>query len=149
MLLDMDGITHCMWHRNCCRRLGICNGRAIPQALANDNFCGHAHKFIVENQVRWIEAVTAAPFFTALVTYYIEGVWDSGVHKHVERAPERTGDVCFTELMVVIILRYRLVDRFLMKLVELKVQCTTPRNLISCSLQKCVTRDRRKRARSQ
>ena len=36
----------------------------IPAALANDNFQGYAHPFIVLNKVKWIEAVTACPFFT-------------------------------------------------------------------------------------
>jgi hypothetical protein len=36
----------------------------IPAALTNDNFQGYAHPFIVLNKVRWIEAVTACPFFT-------------------------------------------------------------------------------------
>ena len=36
----------------------------IPAALTNDNFKGYAHPFIVHNKVRWIEAVTACPFFT-------------------------------------------------------------------------------------
>ncbi len=45
----------------------------IPQSLANDNYKGYAHEFIVRNQVRWIEAVTACPHFSVLMTYYIEG----------------------------------------------------------------------------
>ena len=39
-------------------------------------FIGYCDKFIVENNVTWIEAVIAAPFFNGMVTYYIEG------HKH-------------------------------------------------------------------
>ena len=45
----------------------------VPQALANNNFQGYAHQFIVENKVRWIEAVAACPILTSLVVYYIEG----------------------------------------------------------------------------
>ena len=48
-------------------------GYKIPAALANDNFQGYSHPFIVRNKVRWIEAVTACPFFSSLVTYYVEG----------------------------------------------------------------------------
>ena len=46
----------------------------IPQALANDNYQGYVHEYIARNRVRWIEAVAAAPLFTTLVTYYVEGV---------------------------------------------------------------------------
>ena len=46
----------------------------VPQALANDNFKGYAHPFIVANEVRWIEAAIACPLFTSMVVYYIEGV---------------------------------------------------------------------------
>ena len=45
----------------------------IPAALANDNFQGYCHPFLIQHKVRWIEAVTACPIFTGLVTYYIEG----------------------------------------------------------------------------
>ena len=45
----------------------------IPKALCNDNFTGYVHEFIVQAKVRWIEATIAAPVFTGLVTYYIEG----------------------------------------------------------------------------
>ena len=45
-----------------------------PQALANDNFRGYAHLFIVADEVRWIEAVIASPLFASMVVYYIEDV---------------------------------------------------------------------------
>ena len=45
----------------------------VPAALANDNFQGYMHPFIVEHKVRWIEAIAACPFLTTLVTYYVEG----------------------------------------------------------------------------
>ena len=48
-------------------------GYKIPAALANDNFQGYVHPFIVLNKVKWIEAVTACPFFSSQVTYYVEG----------------------------------------------------------------------------
>ena len=57
----------CWWHMN------HAAGSRVPQALANDNFQGYVHQFIVEHQVRWIEAVIACPVFTSMVVYYIEG----------------------------------------------------------------------------
>ena len=45
----------------------------IPKALANDNFISYAHPFIVSENVTWLEATIAAPVFSGLVTYYIEG----------------------------------------------------------------------------
>ena len=57
----------------CWSRLKHRVGFRIPAAMTNDNFQGYAHAFIVLNKVRWIEAVTACPFFTCLVTYYVEG----------------------------------------------------------------------------
>ena len=52
---------------------GSMRKRKIPKALANDNFIGYAHSFIVENKVTWLEATIAGPVFSGLVTYYIEG----------------------------------------------------------------------------
>ena len=55
-----------------CHRLSTLQ-RQIPKALANDNFIGYVHRFIVENRVTWLEATIASPVFSGLVTYYIEG----------------------------------------------------------------------------
>ena len=46
---------------------------AIPRCLANDNFIGYAHEYIVRHQVTWLEATIACPIFTGVVTYYVEG----------------------------------------------------------------------------
>ena len=54
------------WHK------GTTNQK-IPRAMTNDNFLGYAHRFLIENKVTWLEATIAAPVFTGLVTYYIEG----------------------------------------------------------------------------
>ena len=56
----------------CLSRLHCRSAYKIPAALANDNFQGYAHPFIVLNKVKWIEAVTACPFFSSQVTYYVE-----------------------------------------------------------------------------
>ena len=45
----------------CWSRVHSRSGYKIPAALANDNFQGYIHPFIVLNKVRWIEAVTACP----------------------------------------------------------------------------------------
>jgi hypothetical protein len=45
----------------------------IPKALANDNFIGYMHRLFLEKNVTWLEATIACPFFTGMVTYYIEG----------------------------------------------------------------------------
>ena len=45
----------------------------IPAALANDNFQGYIHPFIVQHRVRWIEAIVACPYLTTIVQYYVEG----------------------------------------------------------------------------
>ena len=62
-------VCHLCWSH--CRRN---NSQGIPRCLANDNFQDYAEAFIVQNEVRMIEAITAAPVFTCLVTYYVEGV---------------------------------------------------------------------------
>ena len=45
----------------------------IPKALACDNYIGYVHKFIIDEKVTWLEATIAAPVFSGLITYYIEG----------------------------------------------------------------------------
>ena len=41
--------------------------------MARDNVIGYAHRFLIEAKVTWLEATIAAPVFSGLVTYYIEG----------------------------------------------------------------------------
>ena len=75
---------------NECWRLSLLS-RKIPKALANDNFIGYPHKFLVENKVTWLESTIAGPVFSGLVTYYIEGP-PSDRHHMMESAvgkPER------------------------------------------------------------
>ena len=57
----------------CWSHLNNNTGYRIPAALTNDNFQGYSHPYIIINKVRWIEAVTACPFFSSMVTYYVEG----------------------------------------------------------------------------
>ena len=57
----------------CWSRLQNRSACKIPAALANDNFQGYAHPFIVRNKVKGIEAFTACPFFSSQITYYVEG----------------------------------------------------------------------------
>ena len=57
---------------NECFQLALKDSK-IPRCLANDNFIGYAHEFIVANKVTWLEATIACPVFSGLVTYYIEG----------------------------------------------------------------------------
>ena len=45
----------------------------ILRCLANDNFIGYAHEYIVAKKVTWLEPAIACPVFSGLVTYYIEG----------------------------------------------------------------------------
>ena len=47
--------------------------RSIAMALASDNFIGYAHHFLAEEKVTWLEATIAAPVFSGLVSYYVEG----------------------------------------------------------------------------
>ena len=47
--------------------------KRIPRSLANDNFIGYIHEYIVQNKVTWLEATIPCPVFSGLVTYYIEG----------------------------------------------------------------------------
>ena len=67
------------------------NGKKNPKTLANDNFIGYAHAFLIEHRVTWLEATIAGPVFSGLVTYYIEG--DASQRHHLMEAtvgqPER------------------------------------------------------------
>ena len=65
---------------NDCWRLSK-NNCKIPKALANDNFNGYAHAYIVAAKVNWLEATIAGPVFSGLVAYYIEG--DFGDRHHM------------------------------------------------------------------
>ena len=49
------------------------NNEKIPKALACDNFIGYAHPFLVDSKATWLEATIAAPVFSGLITYYVEG----------------------------------------------------------------------------
>ena len=67
---------------NECWRLTQSNAK-IPKALANDNIIGYANAFIIAEKVTWLEATIAAPVFSGLVTYYIEGD-KSDIHNLME-----------------------------------------------------------------
>lgn len=69
---------------NDCWRLAK-NNVKIPKALANDNFIGYAHAFIVAQKVTWLEATIASPVFSGLITYYIEG--DQGDKHNLMQVP--------------------------------------------------------------
>ena len=45
----------------------------------------YAHQFIVDENVTWLEGTTAAPVFSGLVTYYIEG--DPGDRHNLMQVP--------------------------------------------------------------
>ena len=49
--------------------------------MANDNFNGYAHAYIVAAKVNWLEATIAGPVFSGLMAYYIEG--DFGDRHHM------------------------------------------------------------------
>ena len=65
--------------------LACCNKEKIPKSLCNDNFVGYVDAFIVQEEVKWIEAIIAGPVFSGLITYYIEGT-DSERHHSMEEA---------------------------------------------------------------
>ena len=79
---------------NECWRLSLL-GLKIPKALANDNFIGYVHRFLVEQRVTWLEATIAGPVFPGLVTYYIEGQASERHHmmEEVVGKPERAWGV--------------------------------------------------------
>ena len=45
----------------------------VPKALSNDNVIGYVASFFVEHRVTWLEATIAAPVFSGMVCYYVEG----------------------------------------------------------------------------
>ncbi len=45
----------------------------MPMALTNNNFIGYVFPTIVKYKVKWIEAAAAAPFFTSMICFYIDG----------------------------------------------------------------------------
>ena len=54
--------------------------KAIPRCLANDNFIGYVHEYIVRHKVTWLEATIACPVFSGVVVYYVEGAPDERGH---------------------------------------------------------------------
>ena len=78
-----------------CWKLSL-NNEKIPKALCNDNFIGYVHQFIVQQRVTWLEATIAAPVFSGLVTYYLEGdkgsKWGNLMDTPVGKAPRSWGN---------------------------------------------------------
>ena len=68
---------------------------SIPAAIANDNFQGYIHPFIVRHRVRWIEAVVACPYLTTIVQYYVEGHPRQRHHLADERMGEHERAMAF------------------------------------------------------
>ena len=81
----------------CYSRLGVSQPSKfrIPAAIANDNFQGYIHPFIVQLRVRWIEAVVACPYLTTIVQYYVEGYPRQRHHLADERIGEHARAMAF------------------------------------------------------
>ena len=67
----------------------------IPAAIANDNFQGYVHPFMVQHRVRWVECVIACPYLTTMVQYYVEGKPGQKHHLGNERLGEHSRAMAF------------------------------------------------------
>ena len=81
---DQECSRECMDQRKLCSlcRIPICkkcgpgltSGKAVPIALANDNWYGYADNFIYENNMTWIEKTRASPYWTSIMLFSVDDV---------------------------------------------------------------------------
>ena len=48
------------------------DGGTIPTSLSNDNFTGYVARFLVENQVTWLECAASSVCWSTMLVYYLE-----------------------------------------------------------------------------
>ena len=66
------------------------NACAVPEALANDNWCGYPTELLYTHKVRWIEAAAASPVWTSVINYYVEADRGNLIEEHLHRPEHRT-----------------------------------------------------------
>ena len=59
-------------------------------SLVNDHYYGFVDRFIVENEVTWLELATCSPIWTTLMVYYIEAPYGNTMNTTVGGASGRT-----------------------------------------------------------
>ena len=48
------------------------DGGTIPMSLSNDHFYGHVNKYIIENNVTWLECAASCMIWSTMLVYYLE-----------------------------------------------------------------------------
>ena len=62
----------------------------IPMSLANDHYYGYVHKYIVENDVTWLECAAASICWSTMLVFYIEEPHGHLMKEFIEGAQGRT-----------------------------------------------------------
>ena len=76
--------------RKCLENMCKQNACAVPEALANDNWCGYPTELLYTHKVRWIEAAAASPVWTSVINYYVEADRGNLIEEHLHRPEHRT-----------------------------------------------------------
>ena len=52
------------------------DGGTIPMSLSNDHYYGHVNRFMVENEVTWLECAAPCMVWSTILVYYLESRTD-------------------------------------------------------------------------
>ena len=58
------------------------DGGTIPMSISNDHYYGHVNRFIVENNVTWLECAATCLIWSTMLVYYLEAA-----HGHLMKVP--------------------------------------------------------------
>ena len=64
-----DCVSKMYWHSP---HSSYRDGGTIPMSLSNDHYYGHVNRFIVENQVTWLECAASCMIWSTMLVYYLE-----------------------------------------------------------------------------
>ena len=66
------------------------DGGTIPMSLSNDHYYGHVNRYIVENNVTWLECAASCMIWSTMLVYYLEAPFGHLMGEEMGNAQGRT-----------------------------------------------------------
>ena len=66
------------------------DGGTIPMSLSNDHYYGHISKYIVENNVTWLECAASCTVWSTMLVYYLEAPYGNLINVPLGKPEART-----------------------------------------------------------
>ena len=66
------------------------DGGTIPMSISNDHYYGHVNRYIVENNVTWLECAAACMIWSTMLVYYLESPYGHLMNEEMGNPQGRT-----------------------------------------------------------